>query len=123
MSVISELKNTLAEGTNFGPKDNSRLPAFTLKVILLLIPGVFFGHYVDQFVNKLKQQETLGNNLLTYVFVQTMISISIIYTLSKINKPYTQEFQNTYAGLFFVSLFFGMQVNYVSNLKGSMLGM
>ena len=45
-----------------------------------------------------------------------MLSIIVLYTLSYMSH-YTEEFQNTFAGLYFTAFFFGMQTNYTSYLQ------
>lgn len=116
-NISSEISTSLNEATVFGQKDKNRFTSFALKVAFLVVPGIVLGHYIDQFVYKLKAETRLGTSITTYVILQILMSISVIYALSKLHKPFTQEFQNTYAGLFFVSLFFGMQVQFISNLQ------
>lgn len=115
--VVSNISTSIKNGTSFGKKDVKYLGGFKIKVLSLLIPGILLGHYVDQIVNKMKRNKVFGEVVLNYIILQTIISMSVIYLLFYLNKSYTNEFQNTYAGLFFVSLYFGMQTNYVSNLQ------
>lgn len=115
--VVSNISTSIKSGTSFGKSDVKYLGGFKIKVLTLLIPGILLGHYVDQIVNKMKRNKVFGEGVLNYIILQTIISMSVIYLLFYLNKSYTKEFQNTYAGLFFVSLYFGMQTNYISNLQ------
>lgn len=99
---------------NLGKPDNARESFVTLNVksALLIIPAIILGHYLDEFVNK------LGIENKTYsVTLQTFLNILVIYILHTFMRSYAKEFQMTLAGLFFSALFFGMQTNYISNLK------
>lgn len=79
---------------------------------MLIIPAIFIGHYLDEFVEKLRIK-----NKYQSVLVQTLFNILIIFTLHKISDAYTREFQVSLAGLFFSALFFGTQTNYIRDLK------
>lgn len=83
-----------------------------IKSMLLIVPAIVMGHYLDEFVKRRKFE-----NVVHSVALQTFMNIAIIYTLHKVNTSYTKEFQVSLAGLFFSALFFGMQTNYIANLK------
>lgn len=116
-SILKELQGGIRQGTRFGTKNVRKLSGFKVKVFLLLVPGILLGHYIDQIVDKLKREQKLGKGVLRYVILQTVFSALVMYLMSIYSLEYTNEFQNTYAGLFFVSLFFGMQTNYIVNLQ------
>jgi len=99
----------------FSKKDNMNFNIFALKSLLLAIPGVLLGYYIDKCVEKWKNKETFGGRLITYITIQTAMMIVTIYILYSLSHGYTSEFQNTYPGLFFGFLFFGIQVNYITN--------
>jgi hypothetical protein len=114
----TEILKIIYEGTDFGTfKYRNHFGSFVIKIVSLIVPGIIFGHYIDQYVNKWKTEERFGNQVISYIVLQTFLDIMVVYSLHRLNKKYTEEFQNTFAGLFFVSLFFGMQANYVSNLQ------
>ncbi len=115
--LSTTIKTSIVEGTTFGPVTNPKLGSLAIKILSLLIPGVLFGHYLDAFVNKLKKDKALGPSTLSYIALQTLLGIVVVWVLINTYKPYTDEFQNTLPGLFFVSLFFGMQTNYVANIQ------
>lgn len=99
---------------NLGKPDGPResLMILNAKSLLLIIPAIFIGHYLDEFVESLKIKSKFHS-----VVFQTLLNILIIYTLHKISSAYTKEFQVSLAGLFFSALFFGMQTNYIRDLK------
>ncbi len=104
---------------NFGQPDtkNESFTRLNAKTLAMIIPAVILGHYIDVFVEK---QVKLSKRM--SVLVQTLINVSVIYILHVINYAYTKEFQTTFAGLFFSGLFFGLQTNYISNLKSVLSG-
>ncbi len=76
-----------------------------------IIPGILLGHYLDKSIAKLEL------NTKHAVALQTFLNIAIIFTINKISFEYAKEFQITFAGLFFSSLYFGMQTKYIENIK------
>lgn len=98
---------------NLGKPDGSNESFFVLNIrsLILIVPAIILGHYLDKFVEKTKLTK------LNSVILQTILNIFIIYMLHKVNAAYTREFQVSLGGLFFSALFFGMQTNYIKNLK------
>ena len=98
---------------NLGKPDGKNEGFFVMNVksMMLIVPAIILGHYLDEIVEKLK----LSN--LKSVALQTFLNVFLIYVLHRINYAYTNEFQVSLAGLFFSALFFGMQTNYIKNLK------
>jgi hypothetical protein len=76
-----------------------------------IVPGILLGHYLDNSIKKLNLDTKHS------VALQTFLNISLIFVINKISFEYAREFQITFAGLFFSSLFFGMQTNYIDNIK------
>lgn len=99
---------------NLGKPDGARegFLALNIKSMILIVPAIFMGHYLDEFVELLQIKNKFNS-----VLVQTILNVVLIYILHKLSKAYTQEFQVSLAGLFFSALFFGMQTNYIQNLK------
>lgn len=99
---------------NMGKPDTARESFLVLNVksMLLIIPAIFIGHYIDELVQLLNIQDKKRS-----VAVQTLLNVLVIFVLHKMSTSYTKEFQMTLAGLFFSALFFGMQTNYITNLK------
>lgn len=100
---------------NLGKADSKNEGFFILtgKSLLLIVPAILLGHYIDEFVHK-----NFGFlNKFTSVLFQTFLNIFMIYILHKMSRSYTREFQVGLAGLFFSALFFSMQTHYTDNLK------
>ncbi len=97
-----------------GKPDKSREGFFALNVrsMLLIVPAIFMGHYLDEIVEKINIK-----NKTQSVILQTILNVLLIYILHKFSNAYTKEFQVSLAGLFFSALFFGMQTNYIRDLK------
>lgn len=98
---------------NLGRADgkNESFIQLNMKSMVLIVPAIILGHYIDAMVEKLKL------NKYNSVALQTFLNIFIIHVLHRINMNYAKEFQMTLAGLFFSALFFGMQTNYIKNIK------
>ncbi len=96
-------------------KPDSKMESFTelnARSLILILPAIILGHYLDEFVERVETK-----NVIRSVVIQTFMNILIIYALHILSSAYTREFQVSLAGLFFSALFFGMQTNYIRNLK------
>ena len=104
---------------NLGRPDskNEGFVMLTTKSLMLIIPAILFGHYIDEFVDK----KIKFPNKFASVVTQTIINILLIYVMHKISRSYTREFQVGLAGLFFSALFFSMQTHYTDNLKSLLI--
>jgi hypothetical protein len=107
----------ISDGFKFGSKHHGHPIPFVIRFLLLAIPGAFLGHYVDQAVLKAQRLELLGKLYGPYVFLQLFIWAGLFYALFVFAPGYTNEFQNSIAGIFFVALFFSVQNNFVTNLQ------
>jgi len=116
-NVTHEVQKNIADGVAFGKKRYRTFGSFLLRSLLLLVPGIILGHAIDITVDKLKREGVLGDTLLPYVMLQSVVMVFVLYTLTYGLGHYSEEFQRTPSGLFFVALFFGMQTNYISNLQ------
>lgn len=104
-------------GFEFGKQDTKKsFLSFSIKIIVLLIPGIILGYYIDKIVKDLFDKERFGKKVIYYICIQTILSIIVLYILSYLSH-YTEEFQNTFAGLYFTAFFFGMQTNYTIYLQ------
>lgn len=104
-------------GFDFGKKTTKKdFLSFSIKILVLLIPGILLGYYIDKIVKDLYDKQKFGKKVIYYICYQTMLSIIVLYILSYMSH-YTEEFQNTFAGLYFTAFFFGMQTNYTSYLQ------
>jgi hypothetical protein len=102
---------------NLGKPDSAResFMVLNIKSMMLILPAIVFGHFLDELVEKMNIKSKT-----TSVIIQTLLNIFTIYILHTFLRSYSKEFQLTLAGLFFSALFFGMQTNYISNLKSLM---
>ena len=100
---------------NFGQPDKKNDPfvRLTAKTLAMIIPAIILGHYIDVFMTR--QSKRISKR--ASVLIQTLINVSVIYVLHIIDYAYAKEFQTTFAGLFFSGLFFGLQTNYIANIK------
>jgi uncharacterized membrane protein YraQ (UPF0718 family) len=118
---MNKITNTVTKDFYNGIYLNNKTPkgiiSLTIKVLIFLVPGILLGHYIDQYINKLKKQEVFGKNIVNYVMIQTVISIFIVYCLVNWAKSYTKEIENKIAGVFFASLYFNMQNHYIENIQ------
>lgn len=118
--VLEYISSELSSGFDFGETPTNRsIVSFSIKSLALLVPGIILGYIIDKYVKKLYDAKKLGDNILYYIILQTIISVLLMFVISNIDSyvEISHEFQNTFAGLFFVSLFFGMQSNYIYLLQ------
>lgn len=96
-----------------GKPDDKNEGFFELNIrsMILIVPAIVIGHYLDELVAKTRLSP------LKSVVLQTFLNVLIIYIMHRLSRAYTREFQVSLAGLFFSALFFGMQTNYLKNLK------
>jgi hypothetical protein len=100
----------------FGRPDsrNETFWRLNAKSFALLIPAVILGHYIDKLVETI-QRKNIG--LYMALLIQTLLNIVLIYILHRVMHAYSNEFQLTLPGMFFSAMFFGMQTNFLANLK------
>jgi hypothetical protein len=113
---------SIKEGFSFGENTYSTLLAFSIRVITQALPGLVLGHYLDQGIYWIQKKSILGSSNLLYGSIQIMIWILFFYGLNVFLPSYVAEFQGTLAGVFFITLFFVVQMNFVKNLQ-AVLGM
>lgn len=82
-----------------------------------IIPAIIFGNYTDKIVKTMEEDKVLGTNKLSYILLQTFITISSMYLIILYLTDYTREFHISVAGAYFIVLYFGMQTNYISMIK------
>lgn len=107
----------IKNGFRFGDEKDDSFITMTVKSIALLIPGMILGHFVDRYIHGLKKKDALGKSIFTYVLIQSIVNIGIIFLLHYLYRRYTSEFQRTLPGMYFSGLFFGLQVNYIRNIQ------
>ena len=68
-------------------------------------------------IRRIKKNKVLGDYVLYYILLQTLINIATLYTILILLANYTSEFQVSLAGGFFIVLYFGIQTNYILMIK------
>ncbi len=96
-------------------KSEQSLVPFVVKTLLMILPAVILALITDSVM--LSFQTKTGSSAITCVLIQTSILILTMYSLGKGVPSATKEFQTTLAGVFFISLYFGLQENYYSNIQ------
>lgn len=112
------LHNIIQKATNFGTfRSRENFFSFALKCLFYIIPAIIIGNYTDITVKKIKNDKIFGYYLLYYILLQTFIIILTLYIILLLSTNYTNEFQFTIAGAYFVVLYFGIQTNYMHMIK------
>lgn len=105
----------LHKAFQFGTPDPHSVRGFSLRFLMLAVPGVLLGHFLDELV--LVAQQRYDLTAVSCLLLQTMAWVGFFLVLHNYAPRYGAEFQSSYAGLAFVSLFFTVQTNYVINLQ------
>jgi len=114
--------HTILEGLHFGKTNHKKFIPFTIKLLAMAIPGIILGHYLDQSILWLQRYNHAGKMPATYTVLQLLTWIVIYYLLFRYANGFAVELQYSIAGIFFVTLFFIVQTNFVNNLQ-HVLGM
>lgn len=85
--------------------------------MIYIIPAILLGNYTDAIVKKVKEKKILGENNLSYILLQTFIILTTLYLSLLFLSDFTSEFQVSFAGGYFIVLYFGMQTNYIHMIK------
>lgn len=113
--------NIIERATDFGTfRSRDNFFSFALKVGFYIIPAVLLGNYTDIVVKKVKDDKILGDDILYYILLQTFIIISSLYLILIFLSDFMSEFQVTFAGGYFIVLYFGIQLNYINMIKDYM---
>ena len=103
--------------TAVGKPDPKGFVGFAMRYLMLALPAIFFGHLIDQGVQHAQSRKWLGERAGVYLTVQTLLWLVFFYVVVTYLPNYAWEFQSTYAGMAFGTLFFTVQDNYVTNLQ------
>lgn len=116
--------NIIQRATDFGTfRSREHFFSFVLKCIFYIIPAAILGYYTDITIQKIERNKMLGEPIIYYIAMQTLIIISTLYVILLLSINYTSELQTTIAGAFFIVLFFGIQTNYIHMIKEFFLTM
>ncbi len=88
---------------------------FILTGIIFSFLGGVFGLIIDKSLAKLQKKYKIHNTGL--IFLQLFIDVSLIYILFILSKDFSNQFQQSLPGLFFPSMFMGIQSNLFSLIQ------
>jgi len=114
MNVTDIFQRATAFGTS---RSRSTFASFTLKILFYIVPAVILGYSTDRFIKQLKKEQALGTNLLSYILTQTFLIIATVYIIVVFLADFMSEFQVTFAGGFFIVLYFGIQLEYIHMIQ------
>jgi hypothetical protein len=114
-----KLLNNINEGVinNFKFYSHHNFFLFALKCIVHIIPAIILGNYTDIIVQRIKKDKKLGDNILYYILLQTLIIIATLYLFLLFITIYTNDFVVTLYGEFFIVLYFSIQTDYIHMIK------
>ena len=118
---MNYLAGQLREAVRVGHPDPTGFVGFAMRYLFLCIPAILFGHLIDQSVQHAQASEWLGGMPAVYLVLQTVLWLVFFYIVVRYFPNYAWEFQSTYAGLAFGTLFFTVQDNYVENLQRTLV--
>ena len=113
-----KVHNVIHRATNFGTfSSRENFISFALKCIFYIIPAIILGNFIDTSIQKIEKNKILGNYILYYILLQTLLIILTLYLILIFSENYTHEFQITITGAVFIVLYFGIQTNYTHMIK------
>jgi len=118
---MSGVGRQIRDAFNVGTPDPTHFLGFTARYLFLCVPAVLFGHLIDQLVEHAQVNGWLGTAALTYLLLQTLTWVVFFWIVVRWFPHYAWEFQSTYAGMAFGTLFFTVQDNYVTNLQEALV--
>lgn len=119
MKPLGIFKHAIHFGT-FESREN--FISFALKCIFYIFPAIILGNYTDVLIQRVKKDNELGDYLINYILLQTLVNVSTLYLVILFFTKYANEFQLTIAGSFFGVLYFGMQPGFIDMLREYMNG-
>lgn len=115
MRAMTQFVDDFRKAFHFGTPDPYSVGGFSLRFLLLAVPGALLGHILDELVLVIQRRHSLSASLC--LIIQTIAWVVFFLLLHNYAPRYGAEFQSSYAGLAFVTLFFTVQTNYVANLQ------
>ena len=116
-SVKQYVSRSFTDGFSFGHETYDTFLSFSIKFISHSLPAVFAGHYLDQGIYYIQRENYLGQKAISYIILQVFAWMCIFYGLFHLLPLYAAEFQGTLTGIFFVTLFFVVQTNFITNAQ------
>lgn len=91
------------------------IATFFERCLVFGIIGLFLGIIIEKYFTRLSHK--YPNNKLALGISQLLINILLLYIIEiKISEKFSDEWQDTTPGIFFVSIFFGVQAHLYDNL-------
>lgn len=115
--IITSFLDKIFVGNPYKFSENSFLIFFLDTIFIYIIPAIILGHHIDRIIFYMKKNKTFGKFTIVYIIIQLFLNLIILYILFKLLPLYSMELQSTLSGLFFVALFFNMQVYLIINLQ------
>jgi len=113
-----KISRVIERATDFGTlRSKNDFFSFSLKIFFYIVPALILGDYTDSTIQNLRMRREFGNDLITYIILQTLIIIITMYIFVIFLRPFMKEFQRSIAGIFFVVIYFGMQNDYIEMMK------
>lgn len=114
-----KILNIIEQGLDFGTlRSQNHFFSFILKSLLYIIPAIILGKFTDNTIKSIIENKYFGNNnIIYYILLQTLIILSTFYIFILLLKSYSNEFQLSIPGIFFIVLYFGTQVNYINMIN------
>lgn len=109
----------LNRATDFGSLSHQNdFISFTIKIFIYIIPATLLGDFIDKSIVTMEEKEVLGGDThALYILLQTFVNISILYLFILFLPDFLKEFQSTMPGVYFITLYFTMQTNYMNSIK------
>jgi len=114
MRMLTMLKTATEFGTF---RSRHHFLSFTLKCFFYIIPAVLLGNYTDVFIKMLRDGNYLGSSVSGYVLLQTLFIIGTFFLILFFFSNFMKEFQISFAGGYFIVIYFGIQTNYIPMIK------
>jgi hypothetical protein len=110
--------NIFEKAIDFGSlRSRDNILSFSFKFVFYFLPSLLLGYFTDKLINNIKNREILGDNVIYYILLQTIIIIITLYTFIILFDKYISEIQKTISGSIFIVMYFGIQSNYINMTK------
>jgi hypothetical protein len=116
-SIKKYVHRSVLDGLSFGHEKYDTFLSFTIKFVSHSFPAIIVGHYLDQGIYYVQREKYLCNLTLSYTMLHIDAWMILFYGLFHLLPSYAAEFQGTLTGIFFITLFFIVQTNFITNIQ------
>jgi uncharacterized membrane protein len=109
------LKLTTDFGNEKAEKNNI---SFVLKILLYAVIGAVLGLIQDKTMKRLQDNKILGESSIIYILIQIITNLAVIISIRYSFRSFSEEFQQTISGIFYVWLYCSVQSNFMNNIVG-----